>query len=191
MAAPDSRSPTMQMTSVDATSGSTVGLRRLRRLITIGAAILTVLVARPAFGATGDRAVERLIRKTHVKCFALFDMNIAHGDLTDNGESETVAVASYESSCGGNASFQRLFVFSPLDGPSGGQWKLLASSDTGGRWGRFVEHVYVEDGNSRLQGLEWTDTDPGCCPSQPFVEELLLVRRGASRTGRWVLVKAA
>ncbi len=181
----------MKMNYLRNSSSDSKARWRFRRRMLATALMFTFLVipTRPAHaqGSARDRAVISLVKKIKVKCYSVYEdsFNLSHGDLTENGEPETVVVVTYENSCGGNMYYQQMFVYSPLDSKAS-KWKLLAQTGIGGKFGPSIEHVYVDDGNIVVTGMQLAEDDPFCCPSVPYVETLTIVKKGS----RWIFVKA-
>ena len=83
------------------------------------------------------------------------------GDLTHDGEAETVVLYTIEGQGGTNSYIQYLAVFARKNG----KVTPLTHADVGGKSTRGVELTSVENNSILLDTLSYGPKDASCCPS--------------------------
>jgi hypothetical protein len=86
---------------------------------------------------------------------------IVTGDLTHDGEPETVVLYTIEGQGGSNLYIQYLAVFARKNG----KLTPLTHADVGGKSTRGVELTSVENNSILLDTLSYGPKDASCCPS--------------------------
>jgi hypothetical protein len=97
---------------------------------------------------------------------------VVTGDLTHDGQPETVVLYTIEGQGGSNLYIQYLAVFTRRQG------KLipLTHADVGGKSTRGVELVLVENNSILLDTLNYGPKDASCCPSVKGTTRYVLLR---------------
>ena len=83
------------------------------------------------------------------------------GDLTHDGEPETVVLYTIEGQNGSNLHIQYLAVFVRKQG----KLSVLTHADVGGKNARSVELTAIENNSILLDTLSYGPNDGSCCPS--------------------------
>jgi len=83
------------------------------------------------------------------------------GDLTHDGEPETVVLYTIEGQSGSNLHIQYLAVFVRKQG----KLAALTHADVGGKNARSVELTAIENNSILLDTLSYGPKDASCCPS--------------------------
>ena len=112
-----------------------------------GAAVIDSFIARQAKREQGEEYKEA--RK------------VMTGDLTHDGEPETVVLYTIEGQGGSNLYIQYLAVFAQKNG----KLTPLTHADVGGKSTRGVELTSVENNSIFLNTLSYGPKDASCCPS--------------------------
>src|SRR5215470_19344768 len=86
---------------------------------------------------------------------------VVTGDLTHNGQPETVVLYTIEGQGGSNLHIQYLAVFVRRNG----KLSPLTHMDVGGKSTRGVELISVENNSILLDTLNYGPKDASCCPS--------------------------
>ena len=86
---------------------------------------------------------------------------VVTGDLTHDGQAETIVLYTIEGQGGSNLHIQYLAVFVRRNG----KLSPLTHIDVGGKSTRGVELVSVENNSILLDALNYGPKDPSCCPS--------------------------
>src|SRR5262245_13832590 len=86
---------------------------------------------------------------------------VVTGDLTHDGEPETVLLYTIEGQRGSNLHIQYLAVFVRRNG----KLSPLTHVDVGGKSTRGIELTYVENNSILLTTLNYGPKDASCCPS--------------------------
>ena len=86
---------------------------------------------------------------------------VVTGDLTHDGQPETVVLYTIEGQGGSNLHIQYLAVFARRNG----KLSPLTRIDVGGKSTRGVELVSVENDSIMLDTLNYGPKDASCCPS--------------------------
>lgn len=130
---------------------------------------LTFVLLSPAYVALGaqnedsaaiDKFIARQAKRERGEEY-LEARKIVTGDLTHDGEPETVVLYTIEGQRGSNLHVQYLAVFERRKG------KLfpLTHVDVGGKSARAVELTAVENNSILLDTLSYGPKDASCCPS--------------------------
>jgi hypothetical protein len=83
------------------------------------------------------------------------------GDLTHDGEPETIVLYTIEGQGGSNLYIQYLAVFARKNG----ELRPLTHADVGGKSTRGIELTSVENNSILLDTLSYGPKDASCCPS--------------------------
>jgi len=95
---------------------------------------------------------------------------VVNGDLTHDGEPETVVLYTVEGQGGSNLYIQYLAVFVRRNG----KLSPLTHMDVGGKSTRGVELTSIENNSILLDTLNYGPRDASCCPSVKGTTRYLL-----------------
>jgi len=139
------------------------------RTLLLAAALL--LAASPAAGQSRDRllkdAMDRIAREEKASVYGPFARN-ARRDLDGDGVPDRVVLFTIEGMGGGNNYW--FFLGVQL---SGSGWRPI-TEPIGGKLNRMPVSVRVEGRTIVVPMREWTETDPGCCPTRAAVARFRL-----------------
>src|ERR1044072_6956035 len=113
---------------------------------------------------------------------------VVTGDLTHDGQPETVVLYTIEGQGGSNLHIQYLAVFVRRNG----KLSPLTHLDVGGKSTRGVELISVENNSILLNTLNYGPKDASCCPSVKGTTRYVLTgatrhEQRRKRTSRWEL----
>ncbi len=128
--------------------------------VAMGMVISSTLAAQDADTATIDNFITRQAKREQGEEYREARKIVA-GDLTHDGEPETVVLYTIEGQRGSNLYIQYLAVFVRRRG----KLASLTQADAGGKFARAVELTAVDNNSILLDTLNYGPKDAACCPS--------------------------
>jgi len=119
-----------------------------------------------------DRYISRQAQSTH--CDEYKDARkVLRGDVNGDGTDDVVALYTLEGCDGANNYAQNLAVF--LRKRKSIQY--AANAVVGGKLNRSVELISISSGRINLDTMDYSSSDPACCPSRPGKTRYIFSKR--------------